>query len=484
MKRIVLAVALAAAVAAIAVVTLRGPTPAPYPKHNVLLISLCSISTTNMGCYGYERDTTPQLDAMIDEAVVFDHAVTQWPKTAPAFASLVTGKYPHTVDVLRITPGRYLADEHVTVGEVFRDGGYATGAFLTSVAIGRKTNIPRGFDVLVESWRSPRRYQVATNRAIEWISESREQPFFAWVHLNSAHYAYVSHAERRDVFIDDEHYDATRKLPPLDTEVPADLLRLPEDYPNRRQILRPDFGTSKRRFGERPDQLDYYIALYDAGIRAADMRIGELLAALAENGQLDDTIIAIVGDHGEALGGHQYYFEHGRLPYDDCARVPMLLRLPRGDHRRRVTEPVPASSLAPTLYELVGLDVPEGTELPSLRPVIEGEPYGQVVFGESGYHPEFMISARDDRWKLIHVPNEWDRVLMQGGEYELYDLVADPGETNDLSAEHPDVVERLAAEIEAFAAPWRDRVYGSEPNEGAEIDEVYRERLRALGYLD
>jgi arylsulfatase A-like enzyme len=104
-----------------------GLRQAPTP--NILVISLCSVRADHLGCYGYPRATSPHLDRLASESTVFEHAVTQWPKTAPAFGTLMTGAYAHTTGVTRITPHQFLGDDHETLSEVLRDNGYATGVF-------------------------------------------------------------------------------------------------------------------------------------------------------------------------------------------------------------------------------------------------------------------------------------------------------------------------------------------------------------------
>ena len=109
---------------------------------NVLLISLCSVRADHMSCYGYVRDTTPNLRALSREAIIFDNTFTQWPKTAPGFAAIISGKYGHANGVIRITPRSYLDDRHITLTEVLKTAGYDTAAFISAGAIGRSTNIP------------------------------------------------------------------------------------------------------------------------------------------------------------------------------------------------------------------------------------------------------------------------------------------------------------------------------------------------------
>lgn len=262
-------------------------------------------------------------------------------------------------------------------------------------------------------------------------------------------------------------------------------LPVPEGHPFRRQILRGDIGGVHHHavLPEDPENHAFYVARYDAGIRGADNMARLVLDALEASGREENTIVALVADHGEALGEHGYYFEHGRFPYDDSTLVPLAIQAP-GLEPRRVERPVAAFSLAPTLMELAGLPVPLMLEAPSLVPLFRGGKMEPHVFGQSGYQLDFTLSVRDERWKLIHVPNPVDRMLQTGSEYELYDLQSDPGETINLYAEEPETAARLRQALEQWSRPWRERAYHQIGPLQGQVDDETRELLRSLGYVD
>lgn len=451
---------------------------------NVLLVSLCSVRVDHMSCYGYPRRTTPHLDEFAERAIVFEHAVTQWPKTAPAFASIMTGKYGHSTGVMRITPDQRLGAEHITLAEVLRGRGYDTGAFLSTAALNTATNITQGFGFVPPIWSAKDRFLRATEATEAWLRARQGRQFFAWVHYNNAHWPYAAAPVNCEMFVDDEHYDPTRRVTVTNpTDAPVHV----PDHPYRMQIERPDIGGTRSVLSSDRDrwhQLDYYIARYDAGVFASDLMIGDLLDRLNELGLLENTIVAVVGDHGEALGDHNYYFEHGRLPYDACARVPLMIRLPGLDRSMRVATPVAASGLAATLLELVGAPIPTAMELPSLLPAIRGEVEDPLVFTESGYQLDYTLSVRDEKWKLIHVPNPEDRSLMQGSEFELYDLEVDPLELDNVVGDNPEIATRLRRVLHDWARPWVDEAYQRLGDSGPVIDAATEECLRELGYVE
>lgn len=449
----------------------------------MLLVSLCSVRADHMSLYGYRRDTTPNLAALAKQGVVFDEAFSQWPKTVPAFSALLTGKYPHTTGVLRVTTGQRLGDEHQTIGEIFGAAGYETGAFVSSAALHAGTNVYQGFDTSLVNYEDDDRFAKITDAAREWITARGDGPWLAWVHYNNAHYPYRYGVQGK--FVDDTHYDATKRVRVNKDDLP---LPVPADHPIRRQIVRPDLGGVHERavLKERPEEFDYYVARYDEGIFGADDLIGGMIEALRAEGKLDNTIIAVVGDHGEALGDHNFYFEHGRFAYDDTLHVPLMIVPAGGTTPRRIEAPVPAFAVVPTVVQLAGLPIPKAVEAPSLVPWIDGQtPPDAPVFSEAGYHYDYLLAMRDHGWKLIHAPNELDRAIMTGSEYELYDLQSDPDETKNRAADEPKRVEEMRATLDTWAKPWRDKAYaGNTATNDEPLAPELTEQLRTLGYVE
>ena len=456
-------------------------------RPNVLLITVCSIRADHMSVYGYHRQTTPNLARFAKDAVVFEYAITQWPKTAPALAALMTAKYGHSNGVMRVVPDQWLADEHITLAEVLAGAGYETVAFLATAAAGSATNIPQGFDLVEEVWRDRRRHILPTERTLAWLRRewSARRPFFVWAHYNNAHYPYTGGGVRPDLFVGDEFYDASQRV-----RIHADRrmrLKLPirSTHPYAHPILRPDIGGVHWRAipRERPRELANYVARYDASILGADKAIGRLISGIAEMDLLTNTIIAVVGDHGESLGEHNYFMEHGRFPYEPSVCVPMLIRPPGGIQPSRIETPIPTFGLAPTLLEMVNLQAPRDWEAESLWPVVRHEAKIAFVFTESGYQLNYTLAVRDDLWKLIHVPNPVDQQLQRGYEYELYAWREDPAEQHDLIDIEPQQAERLKKALNDWSEPWVHRAFQFAPPSTRTPDPDTIRQLRSLGYV-
>jgi arylsulfatase A-like enzyme len=386
---------------------------------------------------------------------------------------------------MRITPRQRLDDTFMTLAECFREAGYRTAAFVSTPALNRTLNLTQGFDVYEETFRiGPEAFEITTDWAIDWLGSEPARPALLWAHFNNAHVPYVPPPDLRPMFVEDAHYDASQRVA---ISAATNELAVDAAHPFAEQLTRGDLGGVHPQFAlrARPNELAYYVAQYDAAIYWADRCIGKLLDAVATMPEEQRPIVALVGDHGESLGEHNYYFEHGRLPYDNVLRVPLILRLPEGQAgAQRVAQPIGAIDLMPTLLEVARVRGPAAIEGRSLVPLLHNnEPRGDVFFA-AGYQLDFITGVRRGAWKLTHVPNEMDRGLMNGAEYELYDLSADPGELDNLYERREDVAGPLRQALHEWSAPWWDRAITATPGgPGPQIDEQTLQKLKELGYL-
>lgn len=445
----------------------RNPPP---DAKSFVLVTADTLRADHLGVYGYARDTSPALDALAREGVQFEQAAVQWPKTTPSFVSMLTSTYPRTNGVTRNT-GMRLPEGLVTLAERFSDAGWATAAVVTNSNLARVFRFDQGFDVYVEAWSRPRpddpeRAAHVTAEALAWLGgRPPDRPFFLWVHYVDPHARYEPPAPFDGMFVGDAFYSAARRAP-LHAGRDEDMGGIP----------------ARAALGAR-DEVDYYVAQYDAEIRYMDHEIGRLLRGIDRAGLRERTVVAFTSDHGESLGEHRYYFDHGRLPYDDCVRVPLIFRVPGGRAGLRWTRPVELVDLHPTLLALAGLPIGSEVQGRSLLPALEGrdDPARAAwAFSESGYETPWQVAIRDEAWKLVHVPSLPDRALMTGEEWELYHLAADPGEKVNLVQAEGARVARMRAALEA----WERRSGKAPPATPPEIDAATAARLRALGYVD
>jgi len=239
--------------------------------------------------------------------------------------------------------------------------------------------------------------------------------------------------------------------------------------------------------------LGYYVALYDAAIAYADHQLGVLLEELAADGLMDNTLTVFTADHGESLGEHRYFFDHGRFGFESGLHVPLIFHLPGRIEPRVDLAPAELLDVTPTILQFAGVSVPDGRWMQgsSLMPRLLGESDGADPYAhaEAGYATKgrWQKITRDGRYKLIYAPwvNPQRHIGGVGKPYALYDLAADPGETVNLAATEHAVFERLKTELYAW---WKPDSFDALVDPDAELTEVEVspetiEQLEALGYL-
>ncbi len=379
-------------------------------RPNVVLISLDTVRPDHLGCYGYPKATSPNLDELAGDGVVFRRTWTQAPWTLPSHMSLFTSLPPsrHRVDSIN----RVLPEGIITLPQVMQQQGYHTAALVNNGQVRDHWGFDRGFDL----WRE---FQVdapegncenITRQAVTWLDgQSQEKPFFLFLHYYDPHDAYAAPDEFRERLGSSLSGDAARQLV--------------------WQARSPDQPLPS------PKVKDELVAAYDAEIAWLDHELGKLFAALPEN-----TLLAVFSDHGEAFEEHGWTL-HGATLYEEETRVVFLMRLPGNEHAGRIVD-APASliDVAPTILRQCGLDVPAAYHGVDLGPAMSGQPMpSRIVTSET----KAVVDGRLSRsaiaypWKLI--------VSEPGHQYELYRL---PDETTNLADDEPAAVEALKRHIE------------------------------------
>jgi len=403
----------------------------PRSRPHVLLITLDTTRADRLGCHGYKtgQDPTPVLDALASAGVLCERALTVAPQTLPAHTSMFTGLYPLESGV-RTNGRRRLDDRIPTLAEVLKRQGYDTAAFVASFVLDRKFGLDRGFNTYDDDFsgddpdsaaiQRQRPGELVVNAALKWLETKREKPFFCWVHLYDPHAPYLTHT---DLFGDK-------------------YLGGPSDA-------------------------------YDAEIAYVDRQVGRLVNFLKERGLETDTLVVVVGDHGEGLGEHVEK-EHGMTLYHEALHVPLIFRhVGRLSAARRVAESVSLVDLSPTILDLLRLEDPRQISGKSLKPLlVGGEAAPSACYGatdepflNNGWSP--LRSLTDGQWKYIRTTKP-----------ELYDLAADPDERKNLFEAAPDTARMMESRMDEFESRLVRR-------EAIAVQLSARERrvLEDLGYL-
>ncbi len=466
---------------------LAGCSTDEAPKRsasNIVLVTMDTLRADHLSAWGYERQTSPVIDALASHGVRFDQAWAQWPKTGPSFASLFTATYPKDNGIVRRV-GKPMPAGFLMLAETLKRRGYATHAVVSNGAVGSDYYFDQGFDSYVETWKLPPPGDGTANTAEAVNREARrildglgpEQPFFLWVHYIDPHFPYEPPREWLDPFLADPVY------------APLEELRVAENA-ERRQM--GGIGIAQR-LNDRVD-LGYYVAAYDAEIAYADNQLGLLLADMRERGLMENTLTVFTADHGESLGEHRYFFDHGRFGFETCLHVPLIFNFPGRIAPRVDREPVELIDVAPTILQFAGISLPEGKWMQgrSLLPRLNGEAGDEDGFShsEAGYATagRWQKVVRSQRHKLIYVPFAGPQRHVAGHRqpFALFDLVSDPGETKNLLADEPVIFEQLKREMLAWWIPesFDVLVDVDDTRDEKEVTPETLEQLKALGYLD
>ncbi len=455
----------------------------------VLLISIDTLRADHLGFYGYQRFTSPVLDGIAAEGTVFDDASATASWTLPSHASMLTGLFPLSDGVLSFRTR--LPDEIPTIASILGKAGWETAAVVNVEWLKRENyGLTRDFEkyAWAESSLSRRSSNTwVTDQMLQWVDEIGDRPLFIFAHYYDLHTDYVAADAYEKLFLTpyDGIVDGTGWQLRQATLPEAYIESCQQNYDPERctfgDTFKIDDSVEKLHLG--PADVRRLKELYDAQIRQLDTELGRLFARLRERGLLDRTLLVVTADHGEEFAEHGS-FEHSITAYQECVRVPLLLRGPGVPAGLRVSAPVSSVDIVPTILARTGVDAPASLEGRDLSPLLRGaddEPFRKrllYVEAAGGISSDYMSggefypvyrSVRRGRYKLV--------LEARSGSSVLYDLATDPGEHTDVSASHPQV----AAELREVAQK-RYSVERARPEAPVQIDAEDAARLRALGY--
>jgi len=426
---------------------------------NVLFVTVDTLRADHQGCYGYFRDTSPRIDALAEESILFERCGVPMATTLPSHVSMLTGAWPlehgvlanvaHGGQAFRPSPGL------LSVAEVLRDCGYRTAAFTSAKPLRQDSGVAAGFEHFDESEARERRGDVTVRRALKWLGERRaeapDEPFFLWVHLFDPH-------------------DPFNAPPPYGQAFKSDAGL--ETYLEEREISIDSQGHGRRLVDTRRAH-----NAYDGEILFTDHLVGLMLDALEEHGVQDDTLVVLLGDHGEGLGQHGMP-GHGYI-WEEQLQAPLVMRVP-GLAPRRVEAGVSSLDVFPTLLSQVNLPCAEAfLEQSSGLDVLADDFEQRPLFAQStarlasfGQAQAYTLTL--GRWKLLRVGEE---------PLRLYDLESDPHELRDLARQEPELAGRMEEELLHLLGEQRRRADRRGKGETIQRDPKTLKALEDLGYV-
>jgi len=402
-------------------------------KPNVILMTLDTTRADHLACYGYPGVRTPFIDSLARRGVLFEQAASNSPLTLPAHCSILTGMYP-TYHGVRINGNTALNEQQVTLAEVYSGQGYQCGAFIGAFVLDGRWGLRQGFNHYDDHFDLKKYKHIdlgAVQRpgnevmdvALEWLEGQKESPFFAWIHFYDPHTPYEP----------------------------------PEPYLS-------EYG---------PKGL---AGLYDGEIAFMDEQIGRCIDWLENNGLNQNTVLVLVGDHGEGLGSHGEG-THGYFIYDYAIHVPLIIVTPFAELQGvRVPSQVRIIDIFPTLLEMTSIAPSGETQGRSLLPAMfrPQQKEEEIAYAES-MSPNLQFG-----WSSIHSLRTTRYKYIDSPKAELYDLTQDPDENANLLHQYPDVAREMKESLDRLM---EESSQGAPTPQAANLDKETIEKLSALGYV-
>jgi len=439
-------------------------------RPNLVLVCLDTLRADHLGCYGYHRKTSPNIDKFAAGAYLFENAIASSSWTLPSHASMFTGLTPSVHGATVFPWGPSIREQERTLAEVARERGYLTAAYTEGGYVRAAHGFAQGFE-LYSDGKKPFAVGAAEETfeyALDWLRRHGSLPFLLFVHTYQTHAPYTPPKRFATMF--DPDYTG----------------RVGKDYRTSKPTL-PGLSDADKA---------HFEALYDGEIAYTDEIVGSFLNRLREMELLDDTAVIIFSDHGEEFWEHGGT-SHGETLYDEQLRVPLIIRFP-GDHPpiRRVTREVSMTDLYATVAEIIGDNDagPPGCE--SLLPLLSASDT------QGRYEKKTIVSElspcetrkknpfeqpKTVKWWMRSVRTDDEKYITyeKGQTEELYNLRTDPGEENDVAPQNEKRLDHYRELLDSFlkaAATQRELSQPGEPKV-PHLTEDDKRRMKALGYI-
>jgi len=466
-----------------------------YKDYNLIMISLSNVGTEHMSLYGYKRITTPRLNEWAKDAIVFENTFVPASWTLPVATSLFTSLYPYTHGVMHRYVNNTLNEDIKTLPEVLKGRGYKTAAFTGGLDYNRRFGHMRGFENYkdMESgsvWpTSIVGFSAVLEKATKWIDKKSKEKFFLFLHAYDLHCPFDPPEKFKGTFSRIKGKNIT-----VDNAL---CLRGYQNSQDGTYIAYYHQTVQQKEVILAQDDIDYLRNLYDEEILTVDDLIGNFLDSLDKT-TLDHTIIVIFSDHGEMFAKHGRFGRAGMVRgtlYDEVTHVPLIIKIP-GQKGKTVEGLTQIIDVMPTLLNILGLSVPDGTQGKNLIPMMTGakESVNEFVFAGSKYewfrrsfarilYPVKSINAsiRDRRWKLIYEIKEIKEEGSIEETYELFDVLNDPDELHNLIDKEVTVTSALKRKLSKWSKESRKEFFQNKSRE-IELPEKLIERAKKMGY--
>ncbi|MBU0503471.1 MAG: sulfatase [Candidatus Omnitrophota bacterium] len=430
-------------------------------KPNILLVTVCSLRQDHLGCYGYSRDTSPNMDNFSSGSTIFKNCYTNIPWTKPSVIAMMTGEYPYSnVEI----------SEESALAPLLRSSGYLTCGIIGSNVPREGARAHRGFDIYLDNRdlntsKDSHTVQADTivDEAIKFLKKPKPQtrPLFLWVFFKDPHWPYLPPPDYRDKFLDDALYNKENRKLSINIDRSNSIGGIGEA---RLEKENGEFVTDK----------SYYISQYDAEILFLDSQFGRLIEFLKREGNYQDWVIILVSDHGESLGEENYFFDHGYKLNEGVIKIPLMIKLPRQAKKSVIKDQVSICDIYPTILSLAG----------PVRNMSKNNSTGNSILAKAGLwrrklNPDMALmlenSPEHENEKIKFIGSIWEHYKLiynlATGEKIFYDILKDEVRLKNYSGRERRVFNKISNFIKIFFNNLNNK------------NSTSREQLKSLGYL-
>ncbi len=430
-----------------------GTNKPKQEKYNIILISIDTLRADHLHCYKYKYMTSPNIDTFAKKSLFFEYAYCPIPKTSASFASMMTGLHPF---IHKTKPNRgYLKKKYKTLAEILKSNGYYNYAIVDNANLSKKFFFNQGFHKYIGVWdkieEKTQSTPFITQKILSFLKNRPKRPFFIWANYIEPHTPYMP---------------------------PKPFI---EERPKGRNILKVRkkiIGAMRKIIKEKSIYDEgYYISLYDGAVKYVDSEIGKIINLYFKMKYNKNTIFIITSDHGEDLGEKNFYFNHGPLTFNAASRVPLILHIPKKNHRM-IKTPVSIIDIYPTILKLLNIKIPYPIQGKDLLHAHMNR--SLFIYGQTGTYSVVMNSNH-----YIRVFPKLSKQLNLK-KHHVYNIYIDPYETRNIYINNQDIANELSKKYSFYFKTHgylKKNNNKKEKKERKPLSKRELKSLKTLGYL-
>lgn len=425
---------------------------------SIILISIDTLRADTLGCYGYDKNTSSNIDQFATDSTLFERCYSHAPSTLPSHGTIFTSLYP-TVHNGHYTAKTSVRKDVPTLAEMLLEKGYQTVAFTGGGQLDRVFGVARGFQLYEQVEED---FKITCEDASKWIEANGKEPFFLFLHTYAVHAPYTPPPHYARMFVSEDY-----------------------DGPLSNMVDLPEIEELEREGKLTPADVAHTKALYDAETKYMDDVFGNLIARIKELGLYDDALIMFTSDHGEEFGEHGVVATHSHTVYDELLDVPMIVKWPGNAlSGKRIKSMVSLGDILPTLIDAAGIPPYPAAIGSSLIPIAMDCEHEQKCYSQMEGSLRECIFEEDLKLILNHNAMESSSDKKQAPHFELFNLGSDPKEQNNIVEQHPVVADYLSMEIRRIRSDIERKSKSGDSSEKVIISEDLQKQLKGLGYAN